>query len=240
MVTRRFAMWVLFLAVAAAPSWATPIVTIAETYDGPADQYTWGVSPYFEQIEASGGNPGAYLHLPRFDTAVPSILTIPGRAEQFLGNYRAKGVISLGIDINQFAVGLDIDMSGTADKRPVTLVLHSDMGTPDDPSDDCDAAVVGRFVSMPGTGWRSYDFIVPSQSPVLPPRWQLVGTCAYLAPNDAWNRMIRNVGEARFDLGEPGFFYFFQFWNLGYDNPRIRFGKLVNGTTGAVTVQPIE
>lgn len=241
MTRRRIVMWVLFLLVAAAPSWAAPVVTIEETYDGPADQISWGVSPYFDQIESSGGHPGAFLHLPRFDTAEPSILTIPGRAAQFLGDYRAKGVISLGVDIDLFAVGLDVDMSGTADHRPVTLVLHSDMGTPDDPSDDCDAAVVGRSVSRPGTGWRSYDFIVPSKSPVLPPRWQLVGTCANLAPNDAWNRTIQNVGQARFDLGEPGFFYFFQFWNLGYDNPRISFRTLdFGGGTGAVPVEPID
>ena len=56
MTRRHFAMWVLFLVVAAAPSWAAPVVTIVETYDGPADQITWGVSPYFDQIESSGGS----------------------------------------------------------------------------------------------------------------------------------------------------------------------------------------
>ncbi len=243
MTKRRFVMWVLFLAVAVLPSWASPIVTIEETYDGPPSQTSWGVSPYYELVEPTGGHPGAFLFIPKYDAAEPSLVTIPGRSSQFLGDYRAMHVFSMGVDINLFACGLDVDMTtGTCRKRPVTLVLHSDMGTPDDPLDDCDAALVGRFASKPGTGWRTYDFIVPSKSPVLPPRWQLVGTCADLAPNDAWNRLIQNVDGARFDLGEPGFFYFFQFWSLGFDNPRISFGTIDFGDGGgdAVPVEPID
>ncbi len=242
MTRRRFAMWILALAVAAAPSWAATVVSIVETYDGPPDQTAWGVSPYFERIEPAGGHPGAYLHLPRFDTAEPSLVTVPGRSAQFLGDYRSKGVISRGVDIDVFACGLDVDMTlGTCRHRAVTLVLHSDMGTPDDPSDDCDAALVGRSIPSPDTGWGSYVYNVPSENPVLPPRWQLVGTCANLDPNDAWNRLIQNVGQARFDLGEPGFFYSFQFWNLGYDNPRIVLSTLdAGGGSGAVPVAPID
>ncbi len=249
MTKRHFSMWALFLAVAVLPSWASPVVTVVETYDGPPNQTSWGVNPYLEQVETSGGHPGAFLYVPRYDTAEPSIITIPipGRADKFIGDYRSKGVIALGVDINLFACGLDPDMTlGTCEQRPVTLVLHSDMGTPDNPLDDCDAAFVGRFAPRPGTGWKSFDFNVPSQSPILPTRWQLVGTCADLSPNDAWNRLIQNVGEARFDLGEPGYMYFFQFWRLGVDNPRISSGTLTNVGDGQgvgigpVPVQPID
>ncbi len=243
MTKRLFAIWILVLVVAALPSWAAPVTTVEETYDGPPDQTSWGLSPWYEQVEPSGGHPGAFLYVQRVDAAEPSLLTIPGRSADFLGDYRAKGVISMGVDINLFGCGLDPNMTlGTCEKRPVTLILHSDMGTPDDPLDDCDAAFVGRFLARPGVGWRSYGFIVPSRSPVLPPRWQLVGTCANVSANEAWNRLIQNVGEARFDLGEPGYMYFFQFWSLGFDNPRISSGTLdLDGDgAGAVPVEPID
>ncbi len=243
MTRLRFVMGMIVLLVAAAPSWAAPVVTVTETYDGPPDQTSWGLSPYYEQIEPTGGHPGAFLYIQRVDAAEPSLLTIPGRSAQFLGDYRAMGVVSMGVDIDLFGCGLDVNMQlGTCEKRPVTLILHSDMGTPDDPLDDCDAASVGRFLQRPGVGWRSYNYIVPSMSPVMPPGWQLVGTCANLSPNDAWNRLIQNVGEARFDLGEPGYMYFFQFWSLGFDNPRISMGTLnvIGDGNGAVQVAPID
>ena len=194
---------------------AAPTTTIAETFDGTLADASWRAATA-DTIVATGGHPGAYLRSDPLDAAVPSLRLQPGLGPQFLGNYRFLGVSSAGLDVALFSAGFG------ADQRPVTLLLGSDMGTPDDPSDDCELAQVsGKFVPRPGTGWKGFDFKVPSQSTTLPQGWQLVGTCAGLSPDAAWNAVIQGVQRVRFDFGEPGFAYFFQVWSIGWDNPRI-------------------
>ena len=98
------------------------------------------------------------------------------------------------------------------------------MGTPDDPSDDCDVYTVGnRNVPRPGTPWRSFDFRVPSDSPTLPSGWTVRGACAGLAANDAWNAVMTNVTRVSFPFSDPDTLWYFQIWNLGIDNVRIGF-----------------
>ena len=196
---------------------AAPSLTVTETFDGAIDDASWRSSPQ-DQIVSPGGNPGAYLEALR-DSAEPVILTIPALAGQFLGNYRSKVVSNVGIDVAIFDVGI------SADQRPVSLHLLSDMNTPDDPSDDCEVASVStKSLPRPRHGWRSFDFKVPSISTALPQGWQVVG-CAGLDDDAAWNAVITHVSQASFAFGEPGFFYFFQTWDIGYDNARISFGK---------------
>lgn len=79
--------------------------------------------------------------------------------------------------------------------------------------------------------WKTFDFKVSSQSTTLPQGWVVVGACAGLSSDDAWNRVITRVGRASFDFAEPGFFYFFQIWSIGFDNPRITLGKGGTGPT---------
>ncbi len=230
----RLLPWALLLViVSAAPSWAVPLVTIEETFDGEIDQASWRVGP-LDGIAATDGHPGAFLHLPQLDTAAPRISTVSALAAPFLGNYRSRGVVALGIDINLFSVSVG------AEQRPVTLVLYSDMGTPDDAADDCEAAFVGRFVGRPGTGWKAHNFVVPSQSPTLPQGWILVGPCADLPTDASWNHVIQDVGRVSFDLGEPGYFYYFQLWDLGFDGPRITSWRSGTGPSTSVPVVPVD
>jgi len=68
--------------------------------------------------------------------------------------HRAANVTSLGFDVNVFAASIGVDA-----KRPISLVLGSDMRTPDDPSDDCEVYFVGsKPVPRPGSSWRAFDF----------------------------------------------------------------------------------
>lgn len=219
MTIRTLALPVALAALVSAPCLAVPSVTITETFDGETiDQASWRAGSH--DVILFGGNPGDYLRVLEADAAEPRFQTVASLAQDFLGNYRSKGVIGLGIDVNLFGVGI------SAEGRPVSLSLLSDMGTPDDPLDDCEAVLVGRKnLPNPGTGWKTYDFKVPSQSTTLPNGWIMWGTCANLAPDEAWNVVIQNVVRASFDFGEPGFFYFFQIWSVGYDNPRITFGN---------------
>jgi hypothetical protein len=230
---RTFAVAVTLAALFAAPSWGMPSVTVTETFDGTIDQATWRMGTQ-DEILPAGGHPGAYLRVPQLDTAEPRISTVPSLAPQFLGDYRERGVIGLGIDVNLFDVGI------SAVGRPVSLFLHSNMGTPDDPLDDCEVVFVGpKNVPKPGAGWRPYEFKVPAWSRTLPQNWIVNGTCAGLSPDETWNRVISNVTEASFDLGEPGYFYYFQIWDLGFDNPRITLGKGGTGPT-FVLIEPLD
>lgn len=213
-----FAAAIAAVAISATAAYATTFTTTTETFDGTLDQATWRMGST-DTILGIGGDPGNYLRNSTLDSAEPSIRAL-STATAFLGDYRAKGVTSVGVDIELFGVTF------TAQGRPVSLDLYSDMGTPDDTSDDCDVVYVGgRNVPPVGTGWKSFDFTVKSDSTKLPPGWQTWGVCGNLPPDDAWNLAITNVDRVSFLFGEPGYFYFFQVWDLGVDNPRITYAS---------------
>jgi hypothetical protein len=215
MTLHRVAATLGLSALLALPCAAAPTVTVTETFDGPVEEASWRVAA-FDVIPEFGGWPGSYLRVIGLDTFGPRIFTVPELASKFLGDYRAKGVTGLGVDINLFSTDFG------AEGRPVSLYLTNRMD-PEDPYDDCDAVYVGsKNVPKPGTGWKSFDFRVPSQSAGLPPGWVMVGECGGLDPDAAWNAVITDVEHASFYFGEPDWFYIFQVWNLGFDNPRIR------------------
>ncbi|HEX6851979.1 MAG TPA: hypothetical protein VF139_11300 [Candidatus Polarisedimenticolaceae bacterium] len=215
MKLHRLAPAACIAALFALPSAAAPTITVTETYDGPVEEASWRVAS-FDTILEFGGWPDAYLRVAGLDTFGPRIFAVPERASKFLGDYRAKGVSGLGVDVNLF--GIDFGAEG----RPVSLYLTNRMD-PEDPFDDCDVVYVGaKNVPKPGTGWKSFDFRVPSESTTLPPGWVTVGECGGLSPDEAWNAVITDVEDASFYFGEPDYFYIFQVWNLGFDNPRIR------------------
>ncbi len=205
--------FVLFAPVLAAPITTT---TTAETFDGTLDQATWRLGT-LDAIVADGGNPGAYLRNTQFDSAVPTPSYVGPLPSPFFGNYRAANVSSLGLDVIVYAASVGVD-----NKRPISLVLTSDMGTPSDPTDDCDAYVVGtRNVPRPGTMWRSFDFKIPSSETLLPRGWVIRGGCAGLTGNDAWNAVITNVTHVSFPFADPNTLWYFQVWDLGIDNVRV-------------------
>jgi len=207
---------ILAVVVLTAPALAATTTTVAETFDGTLDQVTWRLGT-LDQINSAGGNPGAYLRNPELDSAVPTPVYVGPLPSPFFGDYRAANVTSLGLDVNVFAASFGVDKN-----RPLSLVLTSDMGTPDDPSDDCDVYVVGKSnVPRVGSGWQAFDFKVPSASTTLPNGWVVRGFCAGLTQNDAWNAVITNVTRVTFPFADPDTFWFFQIWNLGIDNVRI-------------------
>jgi hypothetical protein len=212
---------ILFGFVLTLPAAAAPTTTIAETFDGTLDQATWRLGT-LDAIDPAGGDPGAFLHNPQLDSAVPSPVYVGPLPSPFFGNYRAANVTSLGLDVIVYAAGIGVD-----NKRPVCLVLTSDMGTPGDTSDDCDVYVVGnKNVPRPGSAWRSFDFKVPSGDTTLPNGWTVRGACAGLSANDAWNAVITNVTHVSFPFADPDTLWFVQVWDLGIDNVRIGFAAV--------------
>lgn len=73
------------------------------------------------------------LHNPQIDTGVPQPISVDPTERSSWALPRGP-VISLGIDVNNYSASIGVDRS-----RRIALVLTSDMGTPNDPSDDCDA-----------------------------------------------------------------------------------------------------
>jgi hypothetical protein len=213
--------WLLVLLQTPAPETK---LTFVETFDRTnVGRWSFFGNPSnpIEVREASGGNPGAYLHstcggLDCLDTFAPELRTELGVASLFTGDYRAKGVTHLGVDLAVFG-----PPGVTTGGRPLTLILRHDPGTPGDPSDDAVVYRLGARNIPPPTGrWRSYLFPVPSARATLPPGWQVLqGT----GNDDAdWNTVVGSVTQASFFFGDPTFFFIFQQWELGVDNLRIR------------------
>ncbi len=210
---------VLVLAVAvilAAPAWAKQTTTVTESFNGTLADATWRLGS-FDEIAPEGGHPGPYLHNPTFDAAVPTPHYVGPLPSPFFGDYRAAGVTSLGLDVNIFSVDKAVDPT-----RPIAVVLTSNMGTPDDPTDDCEAYFVSsQPLPRPGSGWRSYDFKIPSDQTTIPKGWIVRGPCQGLTGDAAWNAVITNVTDLTFPFADPDTFWFFQIWNLGIDTIRV-------------------
>jgi hypothetical protein len=161
---------------------------------------------------ASGGNPGRFLQVINLDTFAPQPRT--QGASIFTGDWRSKRVASMGVDLKT----IDVDFS--AARRPCTLMLHNDNGTPANANDDWAAYFMGPDVPLEGEGWKSYEFDIPYESTTLPPGWKTI----QLGPNSPtpdWNVAITDVDRVVFFYGDPEFFFIFQQWDLGLDNARI-------------------
>jgi hypothetical protein len=177
--------------------------------------WTFG-NPFIETRELEGGNPGAYIRSNLLDTFAAQPRTTLGlRRSIFHGDYRARGVTFVAIDLAVFSV--DFSTQG----RPLSLILFDDGGTPDVAIDDCSVFRVGGHPTpMPNGTWQPYRFRVPAHSTTLPPGWALQG-CPGLTEDEAWNRVITGVDQLRFFTGDPEGIFIFQVWDIGLDNPRI-------------------
>ncbi|HEX5042335.1 MAG TPA: hypothetical protein VFV75_05490 [Candidatus Polarisedimenticolaceae bacterium] len=206
--------------LAATTSHAAPpgTTTFTESFEGGHNTGGWSLGNMdLEAIDPIGGHPGAYLHFPDLDTYAPQPRTTAA-GSVFTGNYREQGVSAVGIDL----VLHRVDFS-SAD-RPVAVILTSDGGTPDDFFDDCSIYQLGNKPGpSPNSIWRGYKFKVPSDSATMPRGWNVLN-CAESDADAAWNRVIQDVDELRFHVGDPTLFFIFQVWDFGMDNPTITWG----------------
>lgn len=198
-------------------AWSGSIAAVqfVETFDGGSNTGGWSFHGPNEQIRPAGGNPGAHLHTTDLDTYAPR----PGTtlSSIFSGNYRATGVTRIGVDL------LTVDVDFSAEGRPLTLMLTSKNGTPFDPNDDWAAYLMGPNIPLPGEGWKSYDFEVPSSANSLPPGWRTIPFGPNSPPTPDWNALMIAVASAGFFYGDPEMLFIFQMWELGLDNPRITY-----------------
>jgi len=195
---------------------AARAATFVEPFTGGSNAGEWIYGTGNEIIESEGGNPGAYLHDPLVDTFAPQPRTTRGVSSPFVGDYRTAGVTAIGIDL----ITHSVDFS--AEGRPLSILLISDNDTPIDFSDDWAAYFIGPVnIPLPGQGWLSYHFVIPSQETSLPAGWGTIPFGENSPPSPDWNDVITDVNQLSFFYGDPTFFFIFQQWNVGLDNPSI-------------------
>lgn len=201
--TRALALLLLALPAAAQ-------LPFNESFDAGSNVGGWNFGVAMTNPQ-SGGNPGAWMN-GSVDTFAPQIRT--SGSSVFTGDWRAKGVNSVGIDVTTISTQFPAS-------RELSLILTNFNGTPLNPNDDCIVYFLGtRRVPQAGGGWETFDFAVDSASTTMPQGWKTLGT-ACVSPNGAWNSVLQNVDEVRFFFGNPENFFIFDIWNIGFDNARI-------------------
>ena len=198
-------------ALLAAP--ATGQLPFVETFTNGSNVGGWTLGPP-ATFPASGGNPGYYLET-LVDTYAPRPRSTD-KGSPFAGDWRARGVVSVGIDLRTLSVQFPFD-------RELTLMLGNDSGTPADPLDDCVVYFLGtRRVPQVAEGWKGFDYFVDVQSPTLPPGWKVWSSASGCTDPDAgWNKVIGDVSYVEYFYGNPEYFFIFDQWRVGLDNARI-------------------
>jgi hypothetical protein len=201
-------------------------VTTVETFETGTNEGGWTWGSGLEYFVDGYGNPGRYLRDSSLVTFTPRASTSFGVASAFTGDYRGRGVESVGIDMAIAEV-----LGGGVSGRTVTLILLNDNGTPDDLLDDWGAFTV-TSLAVPPTGvagltgetdilqWAEYTIPVPSQSGSLPAGWSWISR-SQLRRSGSWARLMRDVDHVGFILGDPGQLYPLFSWDVALDNPRI-------------------
>jgi len=226
----RLCVCILILASAFAGVAFAQEVTFVETFET-GNEGGWIYGGPGEVIEPTGGNPGAYYRSPTLDTFAPQARTSPlGATSLFTGDFRARGVSAVGIDL----ITHYVDFS--AEGRDLSVILYSHNGTPSDFNDDWGAYYVGpENIPLDGAGWKSFQFAIPSQETSLPAGWGILQFGPTSPPNPDWNDVITNVSRLIFFYGDPTFFYIFQMWDVGMDNVSVTY-KDVPCAKGAVNL----
>ncbi len=208
---------------------AKPVIsepTFVETFDKHSNIGGWS---YFgnpdnriEVYEPQDGNPGAFIHatcdgLRCLDTYAPQLRTQVGVSSIFTGDYRAKKVAMVGIDLVTFGPELV-----TTEARPLSLLLRNDNGTPTDWTDDVVTYWIGnRNVPHESGQFKEYVIEIPSQSTTLPKGWGIMSGYGTGDDDADWNKVITDVSQITFFYGNPELFFIFQQWELGFDNAAI-------------------
>ena len=170
------------------------VTTFVETFDEGSNQGAWSWGTGNESISPLNGNPGAFLQDLTLSSCCPAASTSFGDTSAFTGNYRARGVSSVGIDL------ITLDASFGVGGRPLSVILVNDNGTPGNFEDDSGAFFVGDTnIPDPGVpgltppGWTPFDFEIPAGAVTLPPGWQTFDENGLGASDSTWNAVIVDV-----------------------------------------------
>jgi hypothetical protein len=211
-------------------------VEFKETFADRSNEGNWSFCNGCDVILDSGGNPKWYLFAGTLDTFAPITRTLAGVFSEFTGNYRARGVFSVGSDFR--ILTNELTFPPTTAGRPLSVMFINFNGTKET-DDDLYVYFVGsknipEVDTKPPKGkWEKYDFSVPSDSPTVPlplstvegePGWVVTEGDVFTPPADpdaVWNTVMEQVDQLVFWFHDPRFFAIFQQWDVGMDNPRI-------------------
>ena len=240
-------IFLLTAALSAMPAAAQ--ATFVESFEGGTNHGRWSWGTGNEQIIPLNGNPGTYLKDTTLLTFTPAASTAFGDLSQFTGNYRARGVSLIGVDLVIEATSLPATTN-----HPLTLMLLNDNDTPGDLEDDWGAYFISENnIPSPGVGtltgpsraagWNTYSFDVPSQEADTPTGWiffdcSVSEYCEFTpagqapsGPND-WSGLLSNVDAVFFYYNDPVQHALLASWNVGLDNPRITADSLSGDLDG--------
>jgi len=207
---------------------ATTRANFIETYDDGTDVGLWHCSVNAARIlEASGGNPGAYIQQGGFSTAVPTWASIstrfqPGVSDPYktdsiyTGDWTTLGVTSIAVDLNVIQVGT------WATDRAVTLELLQMDETGFNVT--YDATYTLPDLPEPPVGWQTYSFPVDANSPTIPAGWVFTRGDGTPGTDAEWSPFLHRVDLTSIGFYKPGFAYpSLGTWILGIDNIEIDF-----------------
>lgn len=209
----RFASMTALAASGLAAATASADV-FTDTFESGSSAGNWHFIQGFDIVEQSGGNPGRYLRQPAWDIFAPQARADAG---PFVGDYRAMGVTGISVDAATYYRDF-----GPPEGFEFSLLLRDTKGTFDVDDDDY-TYFVGEEVPLPGNGWKSFHFDVPSDAPDLPAGWKggWVGDGENFRPGVTWTDVITSVDVVEFWWLDPADFAFFANWDIGIDNPAI-------------------
>ncbi len=199
-----------------------------ETFDEPST-CLWELNGAQILLDDGRGIQGGYIHLPFLDffgvtlstdqTSTGLIGDLSGRTQPTRVTFDAVTFAFQSFD------GNDIDPSS----RPLTLQLI-DSGDPMDFTDDVSVWVLGDPIPTQRAGWRSYEFTIPPAQATLPTGWGGTGDEdpvtfePRLPPGRTYASVLASVDRVQITTFQPGFFYGFSFWEMGFDNARVEVG----------------
>jgi len=171
-----------------------------------------------EGIVEEGGNPGAFLF--EIESSVGPMYRAIAPGTAFTGDYRARGVTKLSIDLRVLGVNF------TEIALPTTLMLvRAPNGVALDPCcehlDIIGAFMEGELNPKIAEGWKTFSYEIPADAKSLPSGWSFFDTSAEEDPD--WNTLIEGVDEIRVYFGTLDDILPFQVWQTGIDNATIVF-----------------
>lgn len=215
----------LAIALAAAPTLAMagPSLLFEDFED--SDHQGWLVNG--NEMIFGGGNPGNYMGIP-FDTFFGVHLTNSSASSPLVGDVaRHGGPLRLQVDVSVFALRNFFGGTISPSYFPLTLQLV-DTRDPSNFEDDVSVYIVGAGLPTEGADWQTRTFTIPDPTSVtLPAGW---GGTGYEDPETFELRLpdgvtyadvLASVDEVRLTTFVPGYFYGFNFWEVGFDNIRI-------------------
>ncbi|MBX3366553.1 MAG: hypothetical protein KF912_04475 [Phycisphaeraceae bacterium] len=195
-----------------------------ENFEG-ADYQGWLVNG--NDMIFSGLETGRYMGIP-FDTFWGAHLSNTDASNPLIGDVsRHGGALRVQVDVRTFALRNFFGNRISPSYFPLVLQL-TDIGDPNDFEDDVSVYLIGGSLPTEGAGWQTRTFTIPDPtSAFLPPGWAGTGyedseTGELRLPDGrTYADVLASVDDVRITTFVPGYFYGFNFWEVGFDNIRI-------------------